>query len=130
MFFDYQRQYGLEIKIARIFNTYGPGMHSNDGRVVSNFITQALTNKPITIYGDGNQTRSFCYVDDLIDAMVRLMDETEPEFTGPVNLGSPNEMTILALANLVVDLTGSSSTIHHQPVPEDELWFPTSSRRH
>ena len=120
LFFDYQRQYGLEIKIARIFNTYGPGMHSNDGRVVSNFITQALTNKPITIYGDGNQTRSFCYVDDLIDAMVRLMDETESEFTGPVNLGNPNEMTILALANLVVDLTGSSSTIHHQPLPEDD----------
>ena len=120
LFFDYQRQHGLEIKIARIFNTYGPGMHPNDGRVVSNFIVQALTNEPLTIYGDGSQTRSFCYVDDLLDAILRLMDETESEFTGPVNLGNPNETSIVALANLVIDLAGSSSEIQHQPVAEDD----------
>lgn len=120
LFFDYLRQHALEIKVARIFNTYGPGMHPNDGRVVSNFIVQALNNKPITIFGDGSQTRSFCYVDDLIDGLIRLMDETEPEFTGPVNLGNPNEMTVLSLANLVVDMTGSSSTILYQSIPEDD----------
>ena len=120
LFFDYQRQYGLEIKVARIFNTYGPGMHPNDGRVVSNFIVQALTNEPLTIYGDGSQTRSFCYVDDLLDAIMRLMNESEREFTGPVNLGNPDEITILSLANLVVELTGSSSEIQHQPVVEDD----------
>ena len=120
LFFDYQRQHGLEIKIARIFNTYGPGMHPNDGRVVSNFVVQALTNEAITIYGDGSQTRSFCYVDDLIEAMVRLMDETEPGLTGPVNLGNPTETTILELANLVIELTGSSSTIKYQSIPADD----------
>ncbi len=120
LFFDYQRQHGLEIKIARIFNTYGPGMNANDGRVVSNFIVQALTNKPITIYGDGSQTRSFCYVDDLIEALIRLMETTERDFTGPVNLGNPNEITMLSLAELVVELTGSSSKIHHKPIPEDD----------
>jgi UDP-glucuronate decarboxylase len=120
LFFDYQRQHGLEIKIARIFNTYGPGMHPNDGRVVSNFIVQALHNQPISIFGDGSQTRSFCYVDDLLDGLVRLMDETEPEFTGPVNLGNPNEMTILSLAELVLELTGSSSKIEYQPIPADD----------
>ena len=120
LFFDYQRQHGLEIKIARIFNTYGPGMHPNDGRVVSNFIVQALTNQPISIYGDGSYTRSFCYVYDLIEAMTRLMDKTDADFTGPVNLGNPNEMTILALANLVIDLTGSASVIQHRPIPQDD----------
>jgi UDP-glucuronate decarboxylase len=120
LFFDYQRQHGLEIKIARIFNTYGPGMHPNDGRVVSNFIVQALTNEPITIFGDGSQTRSFCYVDDLLDGIMRLMNETERDFTGPVNLGNPNEITILSLANLVTDLTGSSSEIEQRPIPGDD----------
>lgn len=120
LFFDYRRQHALEIKIARIFNTYGPGMHPNDGRVVSNFIVQALTNQPITVYGDGSYTRSFCYVYDLIEAMTRLMDETDADFTGPVNLGNPNEITILTLANLVVDLTGSASVIRHEPIPEDD----------
>ena len=120
LFFDYWRQYSLEIKIARIFNTYGPGMHSNDGRVVSNFIVQALTNAPLTIYGDGRHTRSFCYVDDLLDGMTRLMNETESAFTGPVNLGNPNETSMLALANLVIDLTGLSSVIQHQPLAEDD----------
>lgn len=120
LFFDYQRQHGLEIKIARIFNTYGPGMNANDGRVVSNFIVQALTNKPITIYGDGSQTRSFCYVDDLIEALILLMETTKREFTGPVNLGNPNEITILSLANLVVELTGSSSKIQLKPIPEND----------
>ncbi len=120
LFFDYLRQHALEIKVARIFNTYGPGMHPNDGRVVSNFIVQALNNQSITIFGDGSQTRSFCYVDDMIDGLIRLMDETAPEFTGPVNLGNPNEMTILSLANLVVDLTGSSSAIQYRSIPEDD----------
>ena len=120
LFLDYQRQHGLEIKIARIFNTYGPGMHPNDGRVVANFIVQGLTNKPITIYGDGSQTRSFCFVHDLIEAMIRLMDDTESEFTGPVNLGNPDEVSILMLANLVVELTGSSSGIQFLQPPEDD----------
>jgi UDP-glucuronate decarboxylase len=125
LFFDYQRQHALEIKIARIFNTYGPGMHPNDGRVVSNFIVHALTNEPLIIYGDGKQTRSFCYVDDLLDGIMLLMNETESGFTGPVNLGNPNETSVLALAKLVIDLTGSSSVIQHQQVAEDD---PTQRR--
>ena len=120
LFFDYWRQYELEIKVARIFNTYGPAMHPNDGRVVSNFIVQALNNEPLTIFGDGSQTRSFCYVDDMIDALTGLMGDTGPEFTGPVNLGNPNEITILSLANLVANLTGSSSEIQHCPIPGDD----------
>src|SRR6187399_2563592 len=112
LFFDYHRQHNLRIKVARIFNTYGPRMHPNDGRVVSNFIVQALTGKDITIYGDGSQTRSFCYVDDLIDGFVRLMDSPD-ELTGPVNLGNPGEFTIRELAQEVLDLTGSKSRIAH-----------------
>ena len=119
LFFDYHRQYNLPIKVARIFNTYGPRMHPNDGRVVSNFIVQALRGEPITIYGDGSQTRSFCYVDDLIDGLIRLM-ETTPEFTGPVNLGNPTEFCILDLAKLVLKLTGSSSPIVFKPLPHDD----------
>lgn len=119
LFFDYRRQHGLKIKVARIFNTYGPNMHPNDGRVVSNFIVQALKNEPITIYGNGSQTRSFCYVDDLIDAFVRLMD-TGDDFTGPVNLGNPNEFTIKELAEKVIDLTGSTSRLINTPLPEDD----------
>ncbi len=119
LFFDYHRQHQLRIKVARIFNTYGPRMHPNDGRVVSNFIMQALQNQPITIYGDGNQTRSFCYVDDLIEAFVRLMG-TPDDFTGPVNTGNPNEFTILELAEKVIELTGSSSQIEHKPLPHDD----------
>jgi len=119
LFFDYHRQYGLPIKVARIFNTYGPKMHPNDGRVVSNFIVQALRGQPITIYGDGNQTRSFCYVDDLIDGLMRLMN-TEPGFTGPVNLGNPIEFRILDLAHLVIELTGSSSELVFKPLPHDD----------
>jgi UDP-glucuronate decarboxylase len=119
LFFDYHRQHQLRIKIARIFNTYGPNMHPNDGRVVSNFVMQALQNQPITIYGDGSQTRSFCYVDDLIEAFVRLMD-TPDDFTGPVNTGNPNEFTILELAEKIIDLTGSSSKIERRPLPHDD----------
>jgi len=119
LFFDYHRQHGLTIKVARIFNTYGPRMHPNDGRVVSNFIVQALQNHPITIYGDGSQTRSFCYVDDLIEGMLRFM-ATGPEVTGPLNLGNPAECTILELAQTIIDLTGSSSTIVHRPLPQDD----------
>jgi UDP-glucuronate decarboxylase len=119
LFFDYHRQHGLNIKVIRIFNTYGPRMHPNDGRVVSNFIVQALNNDPITIYGDGSQTRSFCYVDDLIEAFVRLM-ETEKGFTGPVNIGNPNEFTILELAEKIIELTGSSSKISFKPLPLDD----------
>ncbi len=119
LFFDYHRQHQLRIKVARIFNTYGPRMHPNDGRVVSNFIMQALQNQPITIYGDGSQTRSFCYVDDLIEAFVRLMGSTD-DFTGPVNTGNPGEFTILELAEKVIDLTGSSSKIEHKPLPHDD----------
>ncbi len=119
LFFDYHGQHGLDIKVARIFNTYGPRMHPNDGRVVSNFIVQALGNSPITIYGDGTQTRSFCYVDDLIEGLVRLM-ASEPDFTGPVNLGNPNERTIQALAEGIVALTGSRSSIVHKPAAEDD----------
>jgi len=119
LFFDYHRQHGLEIKVMRIFNTYGPRMHPNDGRVVSNFIVQALRGENITIYGDGSQTRSFCYVDDLIDGMMRLMD-TNPDFTGPVNIGNPGEFTMLELAELVLKLTGSSSKLIHLPLPQDD----------
>ena len=119
LFFDYRRQHHLCIKVGRIFNTYGPRMHPNDGRVVSNFIVQALKNEPITIYGDGSQTRSFCYVDDLIEAFVRLM-KTDDDFTGPVNLGNPNEFTIKELAEKVIDLTGSTSQLIFKPLPEDD----------
>jgi len=119
LFFDYHRQHKLEIKVARIFNTYGPRMHPNDGRVVSNFIVQALQGKPITIYGDGNQTRSFCYVDDLIDGFVRLMG-SPAEVTGPINLGNPGEFTIRELAELTIDMTGSKSKLSFQPLPQDD----------
>src|SRR5947209_5300661 len=119
LFFDYRRQHHLPIKVARIFNTYGPRMHPSDGRVVSNFIVQALRNNDITIYGDGSQTRSFCYVDDLIDGLVRLM-ETSDEITGPINLGNPVEFTIRELAELTVTLTGSSSKLVHQALPQDD----------
>ncbi len=119
LFFDYRRQHHLAIKVARIFNTYGPMMHPNDGRVVSNFIIQALRNQDITIYGDGSQTRSFCYVDDLVDGLLRLM-ETPDEVTGPINLGNPVEFSIKQLAETVIELTGSSSKIVNQELPEDD----------
>jgi UDP-glucuronate decarboxylase len=119
LFFDYHRQHGLRIKVARIFNTYGPRMHPNDGRVVSNFIVQALKNEPITIYGDGQQTRSFCYVDDLIDGLVRLMD-TPDDCTGPINLGNPGEYTIGQLAQRIITLTKSKSTLSRHPLPADD----------
>jgi len=119
LFFDYHRQHQLRIKVARIFNTYGPHMHPNDGRVVSNFIVQALTNEPITVYGEGNQSRAFCYVEDMIDGFVRLM-ETSDDVTGPVNLGNPTEMTIRDLAERVINLCGSSSEIVHRPLPADD----------
>ncbi len=119
LFFDYHRQHGLEIKVARIFNTYGPRMHPNDGRVVSNFVIQALTGQPLTVYGDGNQTRSFCYVDDLVEGLLRLMD-SPAAVTGPVNLGNPAEFTILELAELVRELTGSRSPIVFRPLPQDD----------
>lgn len=120
LMFDYRRQHGLEIKVARIFNTYGPGMHPNDGRVISNFVVQALLNDPLTIYGDGEQTRSFCYVDDLVGGLLKLMHETPPEFPGPVNIGNPDEWSVNDLAKLVLDLTGSSSTISYGPAPADD----------
>ena len=119
LFFDYHRQHGLEIRVARIFNTYGPRMHPNDGRVVSNFIVQALEGTPITLYGDGEQTRSFCYVDDLIEGFVRLM-ATPDGTTGPVNLGNPGEFTIRQLAEQVIEKTGSKSTIELHPLPADD----------
>jgi UDP-glucuronate decarboxylase len=119
LFFDYHRQHHLRIKVARIFNTYGPRMHPDDGRVVSNFIVQALRNEPITLYGDGSQTRSFCYVDDLIDGLVRLMDSPD-DFTGPCNLGNGSEFTILELAQAVVRITGSKSKLIFQPIPQDD----------
>lgn len=119
LFFDYRRQHGLNIKIARIFNTYGPRMHPNDGRVVSNFIVQALRNEPITLYGDGTQTRSFCYVDDLIEGVVGLM-LSDSDITGPVNLGNPREFTMIELANKVKAMIGSSSAIIHKPLPPDD----------
>ena len=119
LFFDYHRQHGLEIKVARIFNTYGPRMHPADGRVVSNFIMQALAGEPITIYGDGSQTRSFCYVDDLIAGLIALM-ETGPDVTGPTNIGNPVEFTVRELAEKVIELTGSSSKIVEEPLPQDD----------
>jgi UDP-glucuronate decarboxylase len=119
LFFDYYRQHQLRIKVARIFNTYGPRMHASDGRVVSNFIVQALKGEPITVYGAGSQTRSFCYVDDLIDALIRLMN-TGDDFTGPVNVGSAREFTILELAREVIALTGSRSKIVNRPLPGDD----------
>jgi UDP-glucuronate decarboxylase len=119
LFFDYHRQHGVEIKVARIFNTYGPRMHPADGRVVSNFIMQALRGEPITIYGEGGQTRSFCYVDDLVDGLIRLM-ETPPETTGPINLGNPSEFTMRQLAYLVLQMTGSKSSLEFRPLPEDD----------
>ena len=119
LFFDYHRQHGLEIKVARIFNTYGPRMHPSDGRVVSNFIVQALNGDPITIYGDGSQTRSFCYVDDLIDGFIRLM-ASPASVTGPINLGNPGEFTIKDLAEIVIDMTGSSSELIYLPLPQND----------
>jgi UDP-glucuronate decarboxylase len=119
LFFDYYRQHSLRIKVARIFNTYGPRMHPDDGRVVSNFIVQALSHQPITIYGKGTQTRSFCYVDDLTDALVRLMD-TADDFVGPVNIGNPRAFTILELAQKITQLTGSRSQLVFRPLPSDD----------
>ena len=119
LFFDYHRQHGIDIKLVRIFNTYGPRMHPNDGRVVSNFIIQALEGEDITIYGDGSQTRSFCYVDDTVDGIIRMMN-TPRGITGPVNLGNPNEISILDLARLIIDLTGSESRIVFKPLPQDD----------
>ena len=119
LFFDYYRQHRLRIKVARIFNTYGPRMHPNDGRVVSNFIVQALKNRPITLFGDGNQTRSFCYVEDLADGLIRLMDSGD-DLTGPVNLGNPAEFTIRQLAEKIIVLTGSRSKTEFRPLPTDD----------
>ena len=119
LFFDYHRQHKLRIKVARIFNTYGPRMHPNDGRVVSNFIMQALRGEDITLYGDGEQTRSFCYVDDLVDGLVRLMN-TNDDVTGPINLGNPGEFTIKQLAETIIDLTGAKSKLTHKPLPQDD----------
>lgn len=119
LFFDYWRQHNLSIKVVRIFNTYGPRMHPNDGRVVSNFIVQALQGKDITIYGDGQQTRSFCYVDDLVEVIIRMMNSPE-DFTGPVNIGNPGEFTMLELAEKVLQITGSKSKIIHEPLPSDD----------
>ena len=119
LFFDYLRQHRLRIKVARIFNTYGPRMHPNDGRVGSNFIVQALRGRDITVFGDGGQSRAFCYVDDLVDGLLRLMSSTD-DVVGPINLGNPEEFTILELASTIIDLTGSSSRIVHKPSPEDD----------
>jgi UDP-glucuronate decarboxylase len=119
LFFDYYRQHHLDIKVVRIFNTYGPRMHPNDGRVVSNFIVQALQGRDITIYGDGQQTRSFCYVDDLIEAMVRMMNSGDG-FTGPVNIGNPGEFTMLQLAETILKLAGSKSKLVFEPLPSDD----------
>jgi len=119
LFFDYHRQHRTQIKVARIFNTYGPRMHPNDGRVVSNFIVQALRNEEITLYGDGSQTRAFCFVDDLIDGLIRLM-ATGPDFTGPVNIGNPHEIPVRELAERVIRITGSASRIVHRPLPQDD----------
>ena len=119
LFFDYYRQHGLRIRVARIFNTYGPRMHPDDGRVVSNFIVQSIRGAPITVYGDGNQTRSFCFVDDLVAGLIKLMDAAD-ELTGPVNLGNPAEITIIDLAKRVVDMTGTASAIEFRPSPEDD----------
>ncbi len=119
LFFDYKRQHGVEIKVARIFNTYGPRMHPNDGRVVSNIVLQALRGEDITLYGDGTQTRSFCYVDDLVEGLIRLMNSA-PEVSGPINLGNPSEFTIKQLAEAVIDLTGSRSKMVYRPLPPDD----------
>ena len=119
LFFDYRRQHGLRTKVARIFNTYGPRMHPNDGRVVSNFIVQALRGEAITVYGEGRQSRSFCYVDDLIEALIRIM-ATPDDVAGPINIGNPNEFTVVALAKRVIELTGSSSSIVYAPLPSDD----------
>jgi UDP-glucuronate decarboxylase len=119
LFFDYRRQHRTKIKVARIFNTYGPRMHPNDGRVISNFIVQALLGRDITVYGDGRQTRSFCFVDDLIDGLFRLMNSPD-DFTGPVNIGNPGEYTILELADKIITLTGAKSTIVYKPLPQDD----------
>jgi len=119
LFFDYHRQHKVKIRVVRIFNTYGPRMHPNDGRVVSNFIVQALKNEPITLYGDGSQTRAFCYVDDLIDGFVRMMDASD-ETVGPINLGNPVETSVAELAKIIIDLTGSRSTITYRPLPVDD----------
>jgi UDP-glucuronate decarboxylase len=119
LFFDYHRQHALDIRVARIFNTYGPRMAADDGRVVSNFIVQALQGEPITVYGDGSQTRSFCYVDDLVTGLIALMENTSGE-TGPVNLGNPGEFTMLELASLVLEMTGSSSVLEHRELPADD----------
>jgi UDP-glucuronate decarboxylase len=119
LFFDYHRQHNLSIRVVRIFNTYGPRMHPNDGRVVSNFILQALRQQDITVFGDGSQTRSFCFVDDLVDGMIRMMNSPD-DFIGPVNIGNPNEFSILELAEKVIALTGSKSKIIYQPLPEDD----------
>jgi UDP-glucuronate decarboxylase len=119
LFFDYHRQHGMAIRVARIFNTYGPRMAPDDGRVVSNFVLQALRGEPLTIYGDGSQTRSFCYVSDLIDGFVRLMDN-DKDLVGPVNLGNPGEFTMKELTDAVIDVTGSKSTIEHKPLPQDD----------
>ena len=119
LFFDYQRQHGVEIKVARIFNTYGPRMRPDDGRVISNFIVQALKDEPLTIYGDGRQTRSFCFVDDLIDGLLKLMNAS-PDFSGPVNLGNPGEFTVGELAEKIIDLVGSKSKISYHPLPVDD----------
>jgi len=125
LFFDYHRQHQLDIRVARIFNTYGPRMHPNDGRVVSNFIVQALKGEDITLYGDGQQTRSFCFVDDLVEGFLRFMDlpkgeQGQPGFPGPINLGNPNEFTIRELAELIIELTGSASKLVHRPLPADD----------
>jgi UDP-glucuronate decarboxylase len=122
---DYHRQHGLRVKIVRIFNTYGPRMAINDGRVVSNFIVQALKNEPITVYGEGQQTRSFCYVDDLVEGFIRFMDQTDDSFIGPMNLGNPGEFTIMELAQKVIELTNSKSKIERLPLPPDD---PTQRR--
>jgi UDP-glucuronate decarboxylase len=119
LFFDYRRQHQLPIKVARIFNTYGPNMHPNDGRVVSNFIIQSLGGEPITMYGDGSQTRSFCYVDDLIEAMLQFM-QTDDQVTGPINIGNPTEFSILQLAQIIIDLVGSDSELVFEPLPQDD----------
>lgn len=119
LFFDYYRQHRVQIKVARIFNTYGPRMHPNDGRVVSSFIMQALQGKPLTVFGNGKQTRSFCYVEDLIDGLVRMMN-TPDDFTGPVNLGNPEEFTMLDLAKKIINMTGSNSKIIYKPLPQDD----------
>ena len=119
LFFDYHRQHRLRVKVARIFNTYGPRMHPNDGRVVSNFIVQALQGRPLTLYGDGSQTRSFCFVDDLVEALIRLMASSDA-ITGPINLGNPGEFTIRELAEKIIALTGSRSGLEFKPLPQDD----------